>query len=220
MHCNKIAALYPASSQLANSKLLLAKIYADDLKQYNTAINIYQSVADKFPNSEWAAKSLQSMADIAQRQKQYMLALEVYDRIIKTYPADEFAYEAMTAKAKIYRKELDRPKKAINVYKQINTDFKGDKGVDALMQAAEIAGSDLKDYNMQVSTYGVIAGSYPNHSNTPNVIYKMAYLYERQLDNPEKAIALYKKVISRYKGNSAAVQAQKRLDKLLGRIDN
>lgn len=211
MQYDKIEKFYPKSDYLAQSKLMIAKIKADT-KEYNEAMGIYQTVADKFPDTKWAAAAFGEMADIAERQKQYSLALEVYDKIIKAYPKDDFAYKAMISKADIYEK-LNHFEDAIKVLKETGKIFEGERAILALLQAAEIAGEKLKDYNIEADIYGTLADRYPDSLKAPQALYKTGYIYETRLENPAKAKVIYKKLIGGYPGNTFSLKAQERLEK-------
>ncbi|HUT86429.1 MAG TPA: tetratricopeptide repeat protein, partial [Elusimicrobiales bacterium] len=76
---------------------------------------------------------------------------------------------------------------------------------------------DLKDYNMQVSIYGIIATQYPRHTKAPEALYEMGYIYERRLDNPDKAIGIYRRIVKDYKGNSISAKAEERIKDLSNR---
>ena len=80
--------------------------------------------------------------------------------------------------------------------------------------ASEIAEKDLKDYNLKIKLCDRIVREYPDNEKSPKVLYQIAKIYEKEIGNIDKAVAVYQKVIDRYQGNSIVKSAQKRIKSL------
>ncbi len=61
-----------------------------------------------------------------------------------------------------------------------------------------------------------IIDKYPEGIRADNAVFDLAELYENQLDNKEKAIELYEKILYDYSGSTYSVEARKRYRRLLG----
>jgi TolA-binding protein len=83
------------TSSPAAALFLRAEIHNLNLAEYDTAMVIYQQVADSFPQSEWAPKALLAKAWILIYVKQDPpAAAPVLNDIISRYPKTEYAVEA------------------------------------------------------------------------------------------------------------------------------
>jgi len=79
----------------AATLFLLAEIHNLNLAEYDTAIAIYQQVADSFPETDWAPKALLARAWILLRLKNDSTgAAQVLNKIVTRYPKTEYAAEA------------------------------------------------------------------------------------------------------------------------------
>ncbi|MEO0010192.1 MAG: tetratricopeptide repeat protein [candidate division WOR-3 bacterium] len=89
-------------SPSATALFLLAEIHNLNLAEYDSAMTIYQRVADSFPQTELAPKALLAKAWILLRVKQDSAnAVPVLNRIIASYPKTEYARAAQEWLAKI-----------------------------------------------------------------------------------------------------------------------
>lgn len=76
--------------------------------------------------------------------------------------------------------------------------------------------SKKKDYTKAAQYYEQIYTSYRYDILADNAIFEAAELYERKLNDPERAKALYEKIIIDYPGSLYTVEARKRFRRLRG----
>jgi TonB family protein len=75
---------------------LLAELYLTQMHQPDSALAEYLALADKYPESEYAAKSLYAVAWIMENVKGDTTgAKEIYERILKDYPGSDYLKPAM-----------------------------------------------------------------------------------------------------------------------------
>lgn len=86
---------------------------------------------------------------------------------------------------------------------------------DILYNKANIFTKQRK-YEDAIATYDSIIVNFPEEIRADNAIFELAELYERILDEPEKAKALYEKLFLDFSGSTYAVEARKRFRILRG----
>ena len=78
----------------AQSKFLLAEVYHMNLQQDSLALLQYQKVADSFPKSDFASKSLYAVAWIKQNDLKLADSIAAWQAVIERYPKTVYAQEA------------------------------------------------------------------------------------------------------------------------------
>lgn len=73
-----------------------------------------------------------------------------------------------------------------------------------------------RDFQQAADRYQRIVDIYPEEIRADNAIYALGDLYEHQLQDIPKAMALYEKLFTEYSGSTFAVEARKRFRKLRG----
>lgn len=81
----------------AQSKFLLAEVYHMNLQQDSLALLQYQKVADSFPRSDFASKSLYAVAWIKQNDLKLADSIAAWQAVIERYPKTVYAQEARKA---------------------------------------------------------------------------------------------------------------------------
>ena len=212
----KLITLYPDSRLLVKAKRSLGDVLANNLKDYDGAISVYQDVAANYPGTEEAWAAYGQLAKLSERQKRYGLAVDVHEKIIALYPEKAAAYDSFQAEARILRDELSKPAEAAAVLGRLADKYKGEKAIEALYLAAKIAKKDLKDLEAEIKMYGRISTEYPNDKEAPKALFASAEAYEAA-QNFEQARAYYGKVSEKYPEDSLSAKAQKRLNAIINK---
>ncbi|HAH31145.1 MAG TPA: hypothetical protein DCL44_02405 [Elusimicrobia bacterium] len=203
----RLISVYPDSRFLLRTKKLLGDVLANNIKDYNAAIKVYQNITSDFPGTGEAWAAYMQLAKLSERQSQYALAVEVYEKIIALYPEEKAeVYNAFVSEARILREEIKQPKEAVEVLNKLADKFKNGKAIDALYLAAEIARKDMKDLDAEVKMYDRIASDYP--SQAPKVFLAAGEAYEKN-KNFDKAKEYYTKITEKYPEDPLAKKAQK-----------
>ncbi len=212
----KMIEMHPSSPLMARAKNSLAAALADNLKEYDNSINVYQDIAASFPGTAEAWTAYSRLPVLTERQKKYDLAVEIYEKIIALYPDKDEAYSSFVSEARVLREEMKKPDEAVNVLNRLADKYKGPKAIDALFLAAEIARKDMKDSAVEVATYDRIVVEYPMDPQAPRAIFAAGEVYEKAKDY-EKARDYYASITGKYPEDPLAKKAQKRIDGLLAR---
>lgn len=208
----KMIQMHPFSPLLPRAKRSLGGVLADNLKQYDKAIEVYQDVAASFPGNDEAWTAYTRLPALAERQKKYDLAVEIYEKIIELYPDRGEAYNSYKAEARVLREDLKKFPEAVAVLNRLADKYKGEnaKAIEALLLAAEIYRKDIKDAEGEVKMYDRIVAEYETDPQAPKALYASGEVYEKAKDT-EKAKEYYLKIGGKYPDNPLAKKAENRL---------
>ncbi|HDQ26881.1 MAG TPA: tetratricopeptide repeat protein [bacterium] len=92
------------------------------IMSFDGAIEAYNTVIKKFPESDWAAEALFGIADTYKEKKDMKNAEKYYDEIIKKYKKGFLSAEAMTNKA-ILREQDGKIDEAVKIYRVIVAEY-------------------------------------------------------------------------------------------------
>lgn len=216
LDCEKTIRLYPSSALLAAAKMSLAGLLADNLKDYDKAIEAYRDIAAAFPGSEEAWTAYGRLPALAERQKKYELAVEIHEKIIELYPDRPEALNSYKAGARLLREDLKKFPEAVAVLNRLADKYKGEsvKCIDALLLAAEIYRKDLKDAEGEVKMYDRIAAEYEADPQAPKALYAAGDVYSKAKDG-EKAREYYQKILEKYPDNPLSKKAEGRVASII-----
>lgn len=210
----KMIQLYPSSTLLPQAKRSLAGVLADNLREYDRAIEVYQDIAASFPGSEEAWAAYARLPVLSEKQKKYDLAVEVYEKIIQLYPDRDEAYNSCKAEARVLREELKKFPEAVAVLNRIADKYKDAKAIEALLLAAEIYRKDLKDPEGEVKMYDRIATEYEADPQAPKALFAAGDVYSKAKD-AEKAREYYQKILEKYPDNPLSKKAESRVSAII-----
>lgn len=210
----KTAALYPNTPYRAASLRLTGDVYADQLKNTDQAMALYNQVLREYPSSAETGIVYKHMAIVQENNKNYEGALAYYDKAIAHLGTQEAAYEAYQGKTDVYKK-MKNYQAAYESAHDTATAFAGKdgKGEAALLEAAQIAKKNLRDTGKYTQSLEKALAAYPASSQAPEVMYSLAQVYEDQGKNAQ-AVALYKKLVLASPEGKYGAKAQKRILKL------
>ncbi len=210
----KVNELYPNTPYKAASLRMSADVHAGDIKDYDTAVALYNQVLKQYPDSNERGVVYKHLAVMEENRKNYAAALAYYEKAIADLGVVPAAYEAWLGKADVliktkdYQAAYQTQVKAAELFSS-----EEDKYVRALRAAADTAQRRLKDPALQASALEKIMLSYPKTQNAPEILYDTAYAYEKQ-GKDAQAVQTYKRLIINYPTDKYANRAQGRLSKL------
>lgn len=214
----KMIRLHPASPLLAGAKLSLAGVLADNLKEYDRAIEVFQDIAASFPGTDEAWNSYNRLPVLAEKQKRYELAVETDEKIIALYPDSPEAYNAYVGEARLLREKLKKYAEAIAVLNRLADKYKDARAVEALLLASDIYRKDLKDAAGEVKMYDRIAEEFPKNEQAPKALYAAGEIYfkAKDMDNARK---YFDRVMLNYPDDAISKKAVSRVsDIVAGKI--
>ncbi len=220
--------------QIASVKLELADILLYNEK-FNQAILYYAQVEDNMKNDEMAHEASMKMAkanyfkndfDWALQQVKVLKqssslliandALELF-LLIQDNSVEDSLRKALTAFSKADLKLYQKKKNdALQDFKQILTDYKDDPIADETLLKIGKIQQDLKQYNEAITSFNEIIEKHTDGVFVDEALYFSAEIYRRFLDNPEKAKALYEKIIFNHQDSIYFTESQRQYRLLRG----
>lgn len=210
----KVNELFDATPYKAASLRMAADVYGGDLKDYDTAIAVYNQVLKLYPDSAEKGIVFKHMAVMEENRRDYAAALAYYEKAIAQLGAQPAAYEAWTGKADVliknkdYQAAYDTQIKAAEMFASNEDNY-----VNALLSAAETADRRLKNAALQAAALDKVLLVYPQTQKAPEIMYDLGYALEKQEKNAQ-AVAMYKRLIINYPTDKYASRAQGRLSRL------
>jgi TolA-binding protein len=211
----KLLALYPGSALRPLAQMAMGDLYADSLRDPKKAIDSYQELVDKYPKAPEVLGALERSAQLFDdKLRQYDLAVEMHEKIVTTFPKTAASLKALKAIAKLQRDRLSKPEESVKTLMRLSQMHGGQEGVEALIQASEVARRDLKDSRRQAELLRKVSDDYASAKEAPQALYDAAGVYEDDLKDAAKAIEVYKEVAGKFPSHKLAKKAGDRASKL------
>lgn len=182
------------SEKSSKALFLLAELYLTQMHQPDSALAEYQALADKYPQSEYAAQSLYAAAWILENiKKDTTGAKEIYERILKDYPGSEYLKPAMEfLKVSPDSLEVFSPERQ---YREVEKMLFEDENLDSALILCNL-----------------IIQQFPTSEAASRATYAIAWITEHHADSGDSAVVLaYQKVIDQYPNSKCAEAARIKL---------
>lgn len=212
----KLTYVYDTSLYVTASKLKMADLFAQKLKDPQKAILTLEEFLLEFPDDPQAAQAQFQIARINEKKnKKYLEAINGYTAVAQRYPQSTEAVPAMFEAARLYEARFKEYDQAIRIYTEIVRDFPNDiKAPHAYAEAARIYEKRLKDYFNAASVYFKVYGNYPESSIAAEALYAAAEINEKQLNDYDKALMYYRFLVDKYPNHKLAEKAARRIEKV------
>ncbi len=219
---------------LAKAKLKLADLYLIEGNRWDATL-LYSQVDKAFKEAplgedaryknallayffgdfDWA----QEQFDILKRATSRMISNDAIDRsvFIMENTGLDSSYTTMKrfsrAELMLFQKKHDEAIAMLDSIMEENP--KHELADDALFVKAKIY-EDLRQYDKAEQYYLQLVKQFPDAIRTDNAMFQLARMYDRILDNPEKAIEWYEKIFVDHPDSTFAITARKRYRELRG----
>ena len=192
----KLLVLYPESASRSAAQMAIADLYADSLRDPKKAIDAYQELHRDVSEGARGAGRARELRPALRRQAPPIRARcrdarEDREDVPEDTPA---SLKSLKSIAKLQRDRLGSCEDAVKTLLRLSAMHGGQDGIDALLQAADFARRDLKDYPRQAEILRKISNDYTGAKEAPQALYDAAGVYEDTIKDNAKAIELYKEV--------------------------
>jgi len=219
---------------IAQTKLELGDIYTLSGEVWEAAL-IFGQVEKSFPNEIYGQEARYKNARLAYFQGDFPWAKAQLD-VLKSSTSQLIANDALnlsllisdnlqnendTAALKKYAEaELsifkNQPEKALGILDSINTLYPSNSLADDILIAKSKIFIRSNDFEQAVIQLQAIIDNFSSELWGDDAIFMLADIYETKLNQPEKAIVLYQKIINDYSGSLYIIEARKRFRQLRG----
>jgi len=187
---------------MASEMLLESEAYAG-MDSLAKAIDTYGSVSARFPRSKFSAEAHYRMGLIYQERLDSLdLARSNYDEVPAQYANSPYAEDAV------------RRSVSINRLQQLKASL-GEGGAaskaEVKFELAETELFQLNNYEKALINYEQVLDQFPTSDVAPRAAYAIAYIYEKILDDQEKARQAYQRLVRDYPESQQAMFARQYL---------
>ena len=181
---------------IVRTKFELAGLFYLEIQNLDSALFWFDNIVEHNPKSEFAPRSLFTIAEIYRGVKQQPKNIldSIYNVIVNQYPKSPYANEA--------RKTLGIPLVAAEK--------------DTILELFERAESlaDTKKYEQAISIYKKIADQHSPSSLSAKALYSAGWHYENSLMNNDSAIAVYRRLVTKFPISQFANSVRPKLTEL------
>ncbi len=192
-------------SQKAANMLVAGRAYMG-LDSLDVAIDTYKSVAVSYPRSVFSAEAHFRLGEIYQdKLDSLQIAEQQFNEVPGQYAGSPFADEAISRSS------------AISKLLKLRSSLESGAAVDSAgveFDLAEIELFQFKNYDKSLEGYKKMLEKYPDNELAPRAAYAIAYIYDVNLGDAEKARQAYEHVVSRYPASQQAEFARQALTRL------
>ncbi len=219
---------------IAQTKLELGDIYIISGELWEAAL-IFGQVEKSFPNEIYGQEARYKNARLAYYQGYFVWAKAQLD-ILKSSTSQLIANDALnmsllisdnlqnekdTAALKKYSEaELsifkNQPEQALKILDSVNILFPENSLADDILIAKAKLFINSNEIEQAVIQLQAIIDNYSSELWGDDAIFMLAGIYETKLNQPEKAIELYQRIINDYSGSLYIIEARKRFRHLRG----
>ncbi len=156
-----------------------------------TAIIEYRHIIKKFPRSDFAAKAYYKMGLLYhEKLDSLQMAEEAFSNVGKESSKSEFASLALQKSTSI--------RKLMELQNSSGERASEEQMAGARFSAAEIQLTRLGETEAAIENYMVVIDSFPETSYAPVAAYAMGWIYQKELEDKERALEAYRRVILKY----------------------
>jgi TolA-binding protein len=173
-----------------------------------TALSIFKGVTGEFPRSTYSAEAYYRMGVIYHEKLDSLSRAQgAFAKVAGEYANSDFAETAIQKSTSIKRLlELE----------QSSGDDAGsaERLAEKRFLAAEIQLTRLDEIDLAITNYSAVIDSFPRTSYAPQAAFAVAWIYDKKKNDRERAVEMYRRVITLYPRSSQALGAIERLGTL------
>ena len=169
-----------------------------------------------FPKHKYAAYAQYRIATMADKDfDDWSTAVKEYEVLVDNYPNFKHTIASLLRMGAIQESKLKERKEAIQTYQRVFSTYPDstDESIEALHRSADLY-IKSKKFEDAVKQHMTVISKYPKTDGSLKSINKCADIYDKKMDNKEKAIEVLNMVITDYPGSRDAKKAQRRIKKL------
>jgi TolA-binding protein len=212
----KLMNLYPASKDYSDALYQVARLQQEEFNEYNEATVSFRKFLKMFPKHKYVAYAQYRIATMADKNfDDWSTAVKEYEVLADNYPNFKHTIASLLRMGAIQESKLKERKEAIQTYQRVFSTYPDstDESIEALHRSANLYVKS-KQFEDAVKQHMTVISTYPKTDGSLKSINKCADIYDKKMDNKEKAIEVLNMVITDYSGSRDAKKAQRRIKKL------
>ncbi|MHB1051016.1 MAG: tetratricopeptide repeat protein [Bacteroidota bacterium] len=175
---------------IVRTKFEFGGLFFVELQKADSALYWFHEVVEKHPKSEYAPRSLYTIAEIYRSldPKPQPIRDSLYGRIIAEFPASPYAQES--------RKILGLPL----------IESEKDPAAELFEQGERL--SDENKVEQAIAAFRNVYAGYPASPLAAKALYAIGWHYENSIHNTDSALAVYKRIIVQFPATQFAVKVR------------
>lgn len=207
-HIARFLSLYPESDHAA--EILFMQVFLQP--DIDTSVEMYRLIIEKYPDSEWIAKSHFQLGQCYYLQGKYDEALNHYGKIIISYPEDETYWPARYWRCRSFIAKGDY-EKAVTMLRSLDNSSSEETSKDMILMSLGDCYRGMQDYERAAALYRSLIESMSDSHWVGSACLLLAKSLH-DLGALEEAKTFYQELVEDHPQSIEAQQAQKYLDSL------
>lgn len=212
----KLMNLYPASKDYSDALYQIARIQQEEFNEYNEATVSFRKFLKMFPEHKYVAWAQYRIATMADKNfDDWSTAVKEYEVLADKYPNFKHTITSLLRMGAIQDSKLKERKEAIKTYQRVFSTYPDstEESIEALHRSANLYVKS-KQFEDAVKQHEIVISKYPKTNGCLESLNKCADIYEKKMDNKEKAIEVLNMVTTNFPDSRDAKKAQRRIKKL------
>lgn len=218
----EITIRYPLWSNTPRAQFHIAQLYAAQ-NNLPKARAEFETVLKEYPtNEDVCATALFYIGVIYEKEGKWEMALENFSKLTRDYPGVYSALQAPLYVAQHYKNKGQVAEaeaaysSALAGYQKIIRDNPERFGAVVAEDFALACFVDQRKWNEAVGFLEGLARDYPDTFLAPKSLFSIGLIYQDQLNEPQKAVEYYRKLIDKYPSSFLVKPAEKQIEQITG----
>ena len=212
----KLMNLYPSNKDYADALYQVARLQQEELNEYNEATVSFRKFLKMFPKHKYVAYAQYRIASMADKNfDDWSTAVEEYQVLADKYPEFKHTITSLLRMGSIQESKLKERKEAIQTYQRVYETYSDstEEAIEALHRSANLY-EKSKQFEDAIKQHMTVNSRYPKTDGSLKSLNKCADIYDKKVDNKEKAIEILNMLITDFPNSRDAKKAQRRIKKL------
>ncbi len=216
----EITIRYPMWPNSPRAQFHIAQLYAvqNNLPQARAEFEV---ILKEYPtNADICATALFTIGVIYEKENNWEKTKESFNKLVSDYPNTYSAYQVPLYMAQYYKNKGQAAEAAYaaalekyqNIIKGNPKTFGAVVAVDFLVACY----ADQQKWNEAVAYLESLVNDYSDTALAPKALFTIGLIYQNQLNEPQKALEYYRKLIDKYPNNFLVKPAEKQIEQIKG----
>lgn len=200
----KVIVKYPKTLQAGEARFKMGLLYMAK-EDFKTAEEMFRKILDEHPdkinlcaNAQFNIGSCyEKGGNWEQAYAEYKKAFNNYSKTLRGLHVPYYIADYYQQKKKFLKAEKEF-KEAVEIYKKLVKENPGTPLAYAAQGYIVLCFENQKKWNESINALQVLYDNYPDTPGGANALVTMGMIYQKQLNQPQKAIQVYEKYIEKY----------------------
>ncbi len=204
----------PNATMKMGQVLLMERRFPEARERFKTILNDHNYASQYFPQAQ------RFIAVSYEEEENYEQALDAYLKVIETYPSHSLAFETYLYLPKFFAKQNKKQlrdqwyNRAEDFFKDTRDDYKNRNLGAAAQEYLCRLYMTYEDWDMAIRELDQLAVQFPEYTFASEAYFRIAAIYEMQLNLPDSAKYYYGKQVELYPSAPVSKAAKEKINNL------